>query len=385
MTRGIPNFRLRPLGIAAIVLVSLLGCSRAPSTQAAAGGPPPVGVAVVLERSVDELHEYSARIEAVDKVELRPRISGYIETVNFRPGELVRKGDTLFVIDSRPYAAEAARAEAALHAANAKAELAKSELMRASKLAADQAIARRELDEKASAARELDALARSARAAYESARLNLAFTRVTSPISGRVGKAEVTAGNLVDSGVMLTTVVTADPLYASFEADQDVFAAISRQAHGGNAIPVSVSTPSADGVHEGALEFIDNQVDPATGTVRMRARLANRGGQLVPGMFARVKVGAKDSGPKKALLIAEQAVGTDQDRKFVYVVSGQGKAEYRRVRLGAAVGQLRVVLEGLSAGERVVVSGLQRVRPGAPLTPQVVPMESGATPVAKSS
>jgi multidrug efflux system membrane fusion protein len=338
----------------------------------------------VQERLVRQLHEFSARIEAVDKVELRPRISGYIESVNFKPGALVRKGDTLFVIDPRPFAAEAARAEAAMRAAAAKAELAQTELARARKLAADQAIARRELDEKAAAARELDALAQSARAAYDAARLNLAFTRVTSPISGRVGKAEVTVGNLVDSGVMLTTVVTADPLYASFEVGQDVFMELAPQARSGKSIAVRIADATSGEAREGALEFVDNEVDPATGTARMRARLGNQAGQLAPGMFARVKVGADEGGQKRALVIAEGAIGTDQDRKFVYVVTAQGKAEYRRVKLGPAVGQLRVVREGLAPGERIVVTGLQRVRPGAPVTPQPVAMEPAAAPAAQS-
>lgn len=385
MKPSIPLARLRPLAIAVPLLVSLLGCSKDASDQAPAGGPPPVGVAVVLERPVQEAYEYSARIEAVDNVAVRPRISGYIESVKFQPGALVRKGDTLFVIDPRPYAAEVARSEAAMHAAMAKAELAQNELARASKLAADQAIARRELDERTAVARELEALARSARAAHDAARLNLAYTRVTSPISGRVGKAEVTAGNLVDSGVVLTTVVTADPLYASFDADQDLFPEIARQARAGKAIPVSVAPGAAGGgMWAGTLEFVDNQVDPATGTVRMRARLANQGGQLAPGMFARVKVAVKEGGQNKALLVSAQAVGTDQDRKFVYVVNGQGKAEYRRVRLGAAVGQLRVVQEGLAPGERIVVTGLQRVRPGAPVSAQPVGMEPGTGPAGKS-
>jgi multidrug efflux system membrane fusion protein len=332
---------------------------------------------VVVEKTAIETEEYAGRIEAVDKVDIRPRVSGYIASVNFRPGAAVKKGDVLFLIDPRPFQAEVKRTEAAVFAARAKSDLASTELERAKKLVAEKAIAQRDLDEKSAAYQELEAQARGAQAAYEAARLNLSYSRVESPINGRVSKAELTVGNLAESGVFLTSVVGNNPLYASFDAGQAAFLQVGHEVRNGK--PVTVRIAAADEnnfAREGTLEFVDNQVDPATGTVRMRARFDNSDNRLAPGVFARIQLAGRGKDGQKAVLVAERAISTDQDRKFVFVVGADGKVEYRQVHLGPLVGSLRIVRSGLKVGERIVVNGLQRVRPGAQVTPQLVPMEA---------
>jgi multidrug efflux system membrane fusion protein len=364
-------------GIAALIA----GCSDATGkaaeaqTQVQAG--PPVSAAAVVEKAVAETQEFSGRLEAVERVEIRPRVSGFITAVNFRPGAEVKKGEVLFVIDPRPYQAEADRAEAAAKSARAKAELARLELARAERLLADKAVAQREYDERASGLKELDATARAAEAQAQAARLNLSYTRVSSPIDGRVSKAEITLGNLVDASAVLTSVVSTDRIYASFDGDEETYLRIRSQAHGGQPVAVKVGLANEEGFpHEGKLEFVDNQLDTRTGSVRMRATFANRDGALAPGLFARVQIGGGSEKP--ALLISDRAVGTDQSHKFVFVVGGDGKAEYREVKLGPVVDGLRVVKAGLKPGEKIVVNGLQRVRPGAPITAQTVPMVASA-------
>jgi multidrug efflux system membrane fusion protein len=388
-------YRTKPItgaGALSALLVSLLsaavlsGCSE-PSAKEAAAEPagPQITAAAVLERSVTESQEFSGRIEAIESVEIRPRVSGYIASVNLKPGAPVRKGDVLFVIDPRPYQAEASRTHAAAQAARAKADLAKVELERARQLVADKAIAQQEVDEKASNYTELEAQARAAQAVWESAQLNLGFTSVRSPIDGRVGKAEVTLGNLVEGNALLTTVVSNDAVYASFNGDEDSYQRVGGQARKGEAVSVRVGLANETGFpHEGRLEFVDNRLDPATGSVRMRALLKNEDGSLAPGLFARVQLAAaSDSG--KAILVADRAVGTDQNRKFVYVVTTDGKAQYREVRLGPVIDGLRVVRHGLNAGDKVVVTGLQRVQTGATVTAQTVPMDTAVLAGAKGT
>lgn len=371
---------------AAAALV-LSGCSKPAAQEVGqqAGGPP-ISAALVLEKSIVETQEFSGRLEAVDRVEIRPRVSGFIASVNFKPGAEVKKGDVLFVIDPRPYEAEAGRTEAAAVAAAAKADLAKVELARAERLAADKAIAQREVDEKASAVKELEATARAAKATHASARLNLEFTQVHSPINGRVSKAEVTAGNLVDGNVVLTSVVSSNPIFASFDGDEDTFLRVGAQSRQGAPVVVKIGLANETGFpHEGRLEFIDNRVDPATGSVRMRATFKNPDNALAPGLFARVQLTAGNHGDSlgKAALIADRAVGTDQNRKFVFVVGADGKAEYRPVKLGPMIDGLRVVREGVKPGEKIVVNGLQRVRPGAPVTAQMMAMDADPNAPAK--
>ena len=358
---------------------ALTGCAEAHSNDAPAAPPaPPVSAAVVLEKPVLETQEFSGRLEAIEVVEIRPRVSGYITAVNFKPGAEVKKGDLLFVIDPRPYQAEADRAGAAAAAARARADLARLELQRAERLLADKAIAQREFDERAASQKELDASARAAQAQYEAAKLNLAYTRVLSPIDGRVSKAEITLGNLVDASAVLTSVVSLDRIYASFDGDEDTYLRVSRRAHAGQAVDVKVGLANEDGFpHSGKLEFVDNRLDSQSGSVRMRATLANADRQLAPGLFARVQIAGGE--PRPQILINDRAVNTDQDRKFVFVVGTDNKAEYRAVKLGPTIDGLRIVREGLKPGEKIVVNGLQRVRPGAPIAPQVVPMTATAS------
>ncbi|MCE3264877.1 MAG: transporter subunit [Pseudoduganella sp.] len=361
-------------GLAAAILSGCSANSQPAEGQAPAAGGPPVSAAVVVQKTVAETQEFSGRIEAIEHVEIRPRVSGFITAVNFKPGSEVKKGDVLFVIDARPFQAEASRAEAAANSARAKADLAKLELARAEKLLADKAIAQREFDERASALKELDASARAAAATAEAARLNLSYTQVVSPINGRVSKAEITLGNLVDQGSVLTSVVSLDKIYASFDGDEDTYLRVGGQSHKGQSVTVKVGLANETGFpHEGKLEFVDNQLDTRTGSVRMRATFDNKDRALVPGLFARVQLDG-GTATQDSLLINDRAVGTDQDRKFVFVVGAGNKAEYRPVVLGPNVNGLRVVRSGLKPGEKIVVNGLQRVRPGAPITPQMVDM-----------
>lgn len=379
--------RLRPLsaalalaGVAGLAGLGLSGCEDANGKAAASATPAATQIsgARVVERNVFETQEFSGRMEAIDSVEIRSRVSGYITAVNFKPGSKVRKGDVLFVIDTRPYQAEADRAEATAAAARAKADLARIELTRAGLLLADKAIAQREYDEKASGLKELDAYARAAQAQLDTARLNVTYTRVLAPINGRVSKAEITLGNLVDASALLTSVVSTEGIYASFDGDEDTYLRVARQAQQGKPVTVKVGLANESGFpHEGRLEFVDNRLDTSTGSVRMRATFSNADQALVPGLFARVQIssGNGELGKSAALLINDRAVGTDQNRKFVIVIGAGGKAEYRPVELGALFDGLRMVREGLKPGETIVVGGLQRVRPGDVVAAAMVAMD----------
>jgi multidrug efflux system membrane fusion protein len=380
------NHVVRPLAaamaLAGLAAIGLAGCGPASSKapDAAAGGPP-VTAATVLERQVNETQEFSGRLEAVERVDIRARVGGFITSVNFKPGSLVKKGDVLFVIDARPFQAEANRAEAAAVSARTKADLARLELARSERLLADKAIAQREMDEKASTLKELDANVRAAQASLEAARLNLGYTSVTAPIGGRVSKAEITMGNLVDGAAILTSVVSNKDIYASFDGDEDTYLRVARVAQKGTPVVVKVGLANETGFpHEGKLEFVDNRLDAATGSVRMRATFSNEDNTLVPGLFARVQLSGDPRAKTAAAVISERAIGTDQNRKFVYVVKADNTAEYRAVILGPVVDGLRVVREGLKPGEKIVVNGLQRVRPGAPVTAQLVAMDADTKP-----
>ena len=377
-------FPVKPLiaamTLAGLVALSMTGCNSANSkvADAPAAGGPPISAASVVEKQIVETQEFSGRLEAIEHVQIRSRVGGFITAVNFKPGSEIKKGDVLFVIDPRPYEAEMNRAEAAASSARAKADLAKLELTRSEHLLSEKAIAQREFDVAASGWKELDANARAAQASFEAAKLNLGYTQVRSPIDGRVSKAEITIGNLIDASAVLTSVVSTDRIYASFDGDEDTYLRVGAQSHSGQPVTVKVGLANESGFpHEGKLEFVDNQLDPQTGSVRMRATFANADQVLVPGLFARVQLGGGNGGKEltKALLVNERAIGTDQNYKFVFVVDADNKAEYRRVALGPTVDGLRVVRDGLKAGEKVVVNGLQRVHPGAPLTPQIVAMD----------
>ena len=376
---------IRPL-IAALVLagvaMTLSGCDESKAAPSAPAGPP-VTAATVLERQISETEEFSGRLEAVERVDIRSRVGGFVVSSNFTPGSIVKKGDLLFVIDARPFQAEASRAEAAASSAKARADLAKLELARAERLLADKAIAQREFDEKAAGLKELDANVRAAQASLEAARLNVGYTRVLSPINGRVSKAEVTPGNLVDGAVILTSVVSNNPIYASFDGDEDTYLRVARVAQKGAPVMVKVGLANEEGFpHSGKLEFVDNTLDAKTGSVRMRATFDNSDNTLVPGLFARVQLGGGDGAQTRAILISDRAVGTDQNRKFVYVIKADSTAEYRNVTLGPVIDGLRVVRTGVKPGEKIVVNGLQRVQPGAAVTATVVAMDADIKPAA---
>lgn len=371
-------------------MVPLAGCGPEQNAQAStgAGAPPamPVSVAAVIARPVADEREFSGRVEALSHAEIRPRVAGTIEHVHFQAGSLVRKGDVLFTIDPRAYRAEVARLEAAASGSRAKAEQAQTELKRASQLLADNAIAQRDFDERSSAARQAEAAANADQASLAAARLNLEWTSVRAPFDGRVGKAEVTEGNLVNGTQVLTSLVSASPVYVSFNGDESTYLQLGKLARSNpGALKVGVGLAHEQGFpHVGKLEFVDNQIDAQTGSLRLRAVVDNKDGVLTPGLFARVKLGS-DAGGVPAALVTEKAIGTDQNRKFVYVVPANNQPEYRPVQLGATVGQLRVVTAGLKAGERVIVDGLQRVRPGAPVAPTEVPMEGSPASASAAS
>jgi multidrug efflux system membrane fusion protein len=348
----------------------------------------PVSVSRVEQRDLALWDEFSGRLEAIERVEVRSRVAGAVKAVHFREGALVKQNDLLVTIDPDPYAAEVARAEAQVAAAQARVLLTRNEVERGRQLSGTQVISQRDLDQRTNAYREAEADLRGAEAALQSAKLNLEYTQVRAPVSGRVGRLEVTVGNLVAAGPgspVLTTLVSIDPIYASFNADEQVVArAIESLREAGRdiseieRIPVEMSTVTSNGsVFKGHLQLIDNQVDARTGTVRVRAVFDNPDGKLMPGQFARLRMGQAKTEP--ALAVAERAIGTDQDKKYVLVVDGDNKVAYREVTLGPSVEGLRIVTGGLKPGERIVVNGLQRVRPGAVVEPQMVSMELPAT------
>jgi multidrug efflux system membrane fusion protein len=358
--------------------------------QQAAAAPQavPVSVATVVQSQVASWDEFSGRLEAVERVELRSRAAGTVKAIHFREGALVNVGDLLVTIDPEPYAAEVERAQAQLAAAQARATHLKGEHARAERLWEEQAIAKRELDERTNSLREAEANLRAAEAVLQSAKLNLGYTQVRAPIAGRIGKIEITAGNLVAAGPgapVLTTIVSVSPIYASFDADEQVITRALKDLPGGTSarahierIPVMLGTAgTTDTPFEGRLQLVDNQVDAKSGTVRVRAKFDNKDGALMPGQFARLRMGQATQGT--ALLVNERAVGTDQNKRFVMVIDKDNKAQYREVTLGASANGLRIVTQGLQAGERIVVNGVQRVRPGSLVAPETVAMDAKPT------
>ncbi len=371
-------------GVSAVVFG--VSSSKAQPAAGAAPAATPVSVATVVQSDVAAWDEFSGRLEAVDRVDIRPRVAGTIQRVHFREGALVKKGELLLTLDPAPYAAEVERADAQVAAAQARVTQAKGEQERSQRLWSEQAISRREFDERTNGKGEAEANLRAAQAALQTARLSLGYTQVRAPVAGRAGRLEVTTGNLVAAGAgapVLTTVVSVSPIYASFDADEQAVAKALKDVQAGSGgrrlerIPVMMGTAAdSDTPHEGRLQLVDNQVDAKSGTVRARAVFDNKDGQLMPGQFARIRMG--QASKSAALLINERAVGTDQSKKFVMVVGADNKATYREVTLGASVNGLRVVRQGLAANERIVVNGLQRIRPGALVEPQMVDMSAKA-------
>lgn len=377
--------------------------------QGMEGGAAPVSVAEVIQREVQEWQEFSGRLVAVDKVDIRPRVSGEIKSVHFQDSALVAKGDLLFVIDPKPYDAELNRAEAALASAQAQVTLANSELARAKRLYDDKAIPTREYDERKNSANVARANVESARASVETAKINLAYTRITAPIAGKVGRTEITLGNLVEAGPnapVLTTIVSDNPIYADFEVDEDTYLRFAQSLNASTATlpatepqivdtttqPLQESNPAAQPsvpvilsvgnekqvTYNGFVQSFDNSLNVSSGTIRARAVFDNPDGKLVPGLFARIKLG--NAQKKTAVLITDRAISTDQDKKFVYVIGADNIATYRPITLGGLSDGMRIVTSGLNAGEKIVVNGLQRVRPSTPITPEIVPMEESNAP-----
>lgn len=367
---------------AAGALISTTSNNRA---RADAAPPPatPVSVADVKERETAIWDEFSGRLEAVEQVEVRSRVAGAIQEIRFREGALVQKDDVLVVIDPALYAAEVARAEAQVAAAQSRLVFTKSDYERGQQLTGSNTISQRDQDNRINAYREAEANLKAAQATLKTAQLNLGYTEVRAPVTGRVGKREITVGNLIAAGPgspLLTSIVSTSPIYASFNADEQVVLraldALGKDdaASKTGRIPVKMGTATSNGLpFEGQMQLIDNQVDARSGTVRVRAIFDNKDGRLIPGQFVRLQMGQPKT--ERAMMINERAIGTDQNKKYVMVVNKENKAEYREVSLGVAVDGLRVVTAGLKPGEQIVVRGMQRIRPGAPVAPEVVAMD----------
>jgi RND family efflux transporter MFP subunit len=364
------------------------GCGNSGRGAQSAPPPPQVSVAKVLERRVKDWDEFTGRLQAVETVEIRPRVSGYIDKVAFTEGGQVKRGDLLFVIDPRPYQADTDRAAADLKRYKTSLDLARIELARVQRLKDSGAVSEEELDERRSTVAQAEANSAGAAAALEAATLNLNFTRVTSPITGRVSRAEVTRGNLVtggsNGGTLLTSVVSTDPMYLYFEGDEQAYLRYGQMARSGErpssrdvATPVQVGLANEEGFpHTGKVDFVDNQLNPQTGTIRARAVLDNKDGLYTPGMFARVQL--LGSSEYSAILIDDRAVNTDQNQKYVFLLGANNQVAYRRIKLGRVIDGLRIVREGLKAGDVIVVNGAQRAHPGITVTPQTVAMGADA-------
>ncbi|RJX78811.1 multidrug efflux RND transporter periplasmic adaptor subunit MexE [Pseudomonas sp. LS-2] len=368
--------------LAALALVVISACGKGPETAAQAPAAAKVNVAKVLEQPVNEWDEVTARLEAPETVQVRPRVSGQIDSVAFTDGALVKKGDLLFQIDPRPFEAEVHRLEAQLQQAKAASVRSNNEAQRGERLRTNNAISAELADSRTTTAQESKAAVAAIQAQLDLARLNLSFTRVTAPITGRVSRAEITSGNIVTADqTILTSLVSTDKVYAYFDADERVFLKynqLARDGKRGATTPVYMGLSNeAENPHQGQMNFVDNQVNPRTGTIRGRAVFDNSNGEYTPGLYARLKL--VGSGTYSAMLIKDEAVGTDLGKKFVLVVDKDNKAVYRSVDLGPKLEGLRIVRSGLAKDDRIVVSGLQRVRPGSPIDPQDTQMASADT------
>lgn len=351
------------------------------SAQAPGGGQAmPVKVTIAEKKPLRIWTSFSGRLRAVDFVEIRPEVSGRIDEIKFEDGQTVNKGDTLLVIDPRPYQASVEQAQAAVNGARNQYSLAQKELKRAQDLIKTDAISQRSFDERQNTAKVTQNLVEAAQAQLDKAKIDLDHAYVKAPISGRVSRAEVTVGNLVQPGPgapVLTTIVSDDGIYADFEVDEQTYLQsirrFAKDMQAETSIPVKLYTKSSDGtVYEGRIRSFDNRIDPSSGTIRARAFFSNENGALLPGMFVTVKMGSPAA--EDAILITEQAIGTDQDRKFVYVVE-DGKVVYHEVRLGAAIDGQRIIESGLEPGDQVIIEGLIKIRPDMPVAPQIAGLE----------
>ena len=365
--------------VAATILV-------AASNPAVGQAPPPpeVDVASVVSKPVRQWDQFTGRIAAIEAVEIRARVSGYLSRVAFKEGDEVREGDLLFVIDPRPYKAARDNAAAQLERAKATARLADILDQRSQQLIKTGAISRNEFDRTSTSLAQANAEVGAAEAALETASLNLDYTEVRSPIAGKVSRTMLTQGNLIQADqTVLTSVVSQDPVYVYFQPDEQTFQRYGEMARKGeraaSANPVRVGLAGDQGhPHEGKVNFINNQVDATTGTITMRAVVPNADRAFVPGMYARVQL--EGSGEFKAMLIDEKAVMTDQDRKYVYVLGPESKATRKNIVLGGTIDGLRIVQSGLDPSDKVIVAGLQKIfAPGMPVKPNEVPMVKPVT------
>jgi multidrug efflux system membrane fusion protein len=357
------------------------GCSS--SAQPKAPAPPEVSVAEVICKQLGDSDEFTGRLEAVNAVEVRPRVSGYLQSVHFKEGAIVHQGDLLFQIDPRPFQAEVDRLKGDLSQAKAQLSRAQSDFQRAERLHNNDGMSAEEYDRRAAVRSEAEARIASTEAALRGAELNLGFTRVIAPITGRVGRAGITEGNLVEGGAAqvkpLTTLVSLDPIYVYFDVDEQTYLKYARvtQSHGTSSHDLrsaaQLGLADEDGFpHVGQVSFVDNQVSSSTGTIRLRATFPNKNLALTPGLFARIRL--QGGGAHSACLARDEAVVTDLNQKYVFVLGKNNTLEYRPVKLGPMTEGLRVVRDGLRNGDVIVVNGLQRVRPGAAVNPKKVPM-----------
>ena len=369
-------------GIAALVLAACSNPEAAEETAAPA--PPQVSVAQVVHERITEWDEFTGRLQAPQTVQLIPRVSGYIEEVHFNEGALVDKGDLLVQIDPKPFATEVARLKAELQSAQSAAVQAEKEYRRAEKLSSQRAISAELLDSRLARKQQTAATVASVEAALERAELDLSYTRITAPISGRVSYAQVTAGNFVSAGQsQITSLVSTEKMYAYFDVDEQSYLKYARLAETGKRADTRDSTSNpvymalandSNYQYVGRVDFVDNRIDAQTGTIRIRASFPNEDNDLLPGLFARIRLVGSDS--YEGILIDEKAVGTDLNNKFVLVVNSNNELEYRAIELGEKVNGLRIVTEGLTPTDKIVVNGLQRVRANMQVDPQLVPMAS---------
>jgi RND family efflux transporter MFP subunit len=365
-----------------IALLLLASCGDKPP-QPAAAAPPPVTVAQPVKRTVTEWDEFTGRFEAVEEVQVRARVGGFVTSVEFRDGAIVHAGDLLYVIDPRPFEAVALQAEGQLSDARAKAELAKRELDRALTLVQTSAVSESIVDQRRQTLQAAHAAEMQAEGALRAAKLNIEFTHVMAPMTGRAGRHLVSAGNLVQgsegNATLLTSIVTLDPIFIYFDVDEATYLKNNRLWFEGRR-PSSRDTPNPVEVtltgetkptRDGKMDFIDNRLDVSTGTLRSRAVIPNKDLSILPGQFGRVRL--IGSAPYEALLLPDAAIATDQSRKIVFVVKDDNTVEARAVTLGPLDEGLRVIREGLKAEDRVIVNGLQRARVGAKVAPQTAP------------
>ena len=363
---------LRPAitSFAGLAAMAVLAACSAQAKPEAAAPPAQVTVTAVAFKDLRQWDDFTGRLEAIDTVDIRPRVSGFVDGARFEEGARVRKGQVLFQIDARPYQAEANRAAAEVDRAKAQLNLAVVNRERGRRLIEQNALAQSEFDRLSAEEKAAQANVAAASAAYQTARLNLEWTRVVSPIDGRVSKAVITRGNLVTPSDLLTTVVSDTPIYAAFNADEQTFLKYA-SAERGKASPVYMGLMTEDGYpHQGQLKFIDNAMDAKSGTISGRAIFDNADGRFTPGLFARIRMVSDTS--RVVALAPDRAIATDLGKRFVVVVGANNKAEYRPVEIGPLAGNLRIIRSGLKPGDRVIVGGLQKVKPGDTVNPVTI-------------